>query len=294
LLLYHLDEFFCYNYIVEEALRNLEKQYWAGDSSLLYALIRQYIRSGLTELGAFQRIFPSSFSIDDKLLEFLKSSGLTEIQAYQRIYFLHHGDLDNPMSAQLIYTGMPDYWGGDMNCNADFSCCAHVFYYPATTLKDIIDEAAEEAGRYCEGLPEGTTSIQVRVALLEMLTDVGRTLYLNGNIFEAAERSYSDYHAARDGIMEAFESVSSEVDESHPGYDDAENAYTSMKDYSCGNDEIQYIMEDAKAAYDASERWEEVWLAVASLDEAYSDEYSPVAIILLQATFEPEDTLTLK
>jgi hypothetical protein len=280
---------------MDQELRALERRY-SSDPSLQYALVGKYMQSGHTELEAFERIYQDGWGrerrVNDALLKFLMADGLDEIRAYERIYFLRYGDAENLVTAKLIYTGMPDYWSGDGDCHNETSCCTHVWFGPITTLKDIIIDTEAEAGAYCEQLPEEITDLHVRLALFEMLTPEGQISYLDDSVFEAAKYSYSDFYSVREAMMEEFDKVALLVDSNHPGFDDAERAYESIKDFDHGDDEIIDIMEYAVSASKASNVWADFQGASSSLDETCSDEHTPVAIILFEA-IQNTDTLTL-
>jgi len=92
------------------------------------------------------------------------------------------------LSAQFIYNGMPDYWGGDGDRWDDNKGCLFAYYGRNTTIRDMIDEWTNDFmnGGDCDTFPEDVTAEDVRAALLAMLTDEGRKDYESGVVSEFA------------------------------------------------------------------------------------------------------------
>jgi hypothetical protein len=98
------------------------------------------------------------------------------------------------ITASFIYSGLPDYWGGEGRRNDNDAGCLFAFYGASTTLRDIIDSAADDFFNggdfdYYEGDTdpwEGVSRNDVRDALLECLTEQGRADYDSNAVSEFA------------------------------------------------------------------------------------------------------------
>jgi hypothetical protein len=92
------------------------------------------------------------------------------------------------VTASFLYSGMSDYWGGNGDRWDDNKGCLFAFYGYGTTVRDLIDQWADDFwnGGDCDTLPEGVTNEVVRAALLDMLTDQGRAEYDNNSLCEFA------------------------------------------------------------------------------------------------------------
>lgn len=93
------------------------------------------------------------------------------------------------IQAKHLYSGMPDYWGGDGNRWETNKGCLFSHYDGRSTLRGIIDGAVEDfcAGGDCDSLHADITEKDVRAALLDMLTDYGRAEYHSGAVAECAK-----------------------------------------------------------------------------------------------------------
>lgn len=93
------------------------------------------------------------------------------------------------LSADVIYSGFPDYWGGDGDRWDDNKGCLFAYYGRDTTLRDLIDSFVDDfnSGGDCDSMPDEITDHDVRIALLEMLSDQGRQDYANGALAVCAE-----------------------------------------------------------------------------------------------------------
>jgi len=105
------------------------------------------------------------------------------------------------LTASFEYVGMCDYWGGNgRRWDADAGC-VFAYYGPTTTLREVIEGAAEDyndTGDFYpaeEGAPdlfEDITAEDVKAAILESLTDKGRRDFESGAIFEGAAEYAAD------------------------------------------------------------------------------------------------------
>lgn len=93
------------------------------------------------------------------------------------------------LTATYIYSGMPDFWGGDGRRWEDDKGCIFAYYGRDTTLRDLIDSLVDDfnSGGDCDSMPDEITGDHVRTALLEMLSEQGRADYGCGAIAECAE-----------------------------------------------------------------------------------------------------------
>jgi hypothetical protein len=93
------------------------------------------------------------------------------------------------VDATFLYSGMIDYWGGDGDRWDDNAGCLFAHYGPASTLRDIIDDLVNDfiAGGDCDTLPEEVTDVDIRKALIEMLSDQGKEDYKIGALSEFAK-----------------------------------------------------------------------------------------------------------
>ena len=84
------------------------------------------------------------------------------------------------ITAEWIYTGLPDYWSGDGERWDDANGCLFAFYGNGSTLRDIVDNAIC-AGGDCDTLHEDVTEDDIRSAILDgCFNDAGRAAYANG------------------------------------------------------------------------------------------------------------------
>jgi len=97
------------------------------------------------------------------------------------------------VTAEFLYAGLPDYWGGNGDRWDDDKGCVFTYYGKNTTVRDIIDSAVDDflAGGDCDSLPKEVTDNDVRAALLASLTDIGRADYANGAVSDFAT-NYAD------------------------------------------------------------------------------------------------------
>lgn len=91
------------------------------------------------------------------------------------------------VTASYLYSGMSDYFDGH-GCD-DNQALLYAYYGRDTTLHNIVDEWVHDSwlGAAGEVIPVEVTSDDVRAALLDMLSDVGRADYENGTLSEQAE-----------------------------------------------------------------------------------------------------------
>jgi len=98
------------------------------------------------------------------------------------------------ITASYLYSGLPDYWGGDGRRHDNDAGCLFAFYGANTTLRDIIDSAVDD---FCDGGDfyvdnadvdpwVDVSQDEVREALLACLTAEGRADYDNNVISEFA------------------------------------------------------------------------------------------------------------
>jgi hypothetical protein len=91
------------------------------------------------------------------------------------------------VTAEFLYAGLPDYWGGNGDRWDDDKGCLFAYYGDGTTVRDIVDGAVDDylSGGDCDTLPDiGCDTI--REALLACLTDDGRKDYHSGAVSEFA------------------------------------------------------------------------------------------------------------
>ncbi len=98
---------------------------------------------------------------------------------------------DKPkVSAQFIYSGLPDYWPGDGDRWDDNKGCLFASYGRATTLRELVDELVSDysSGGDTDGKSafDHVSAEDVRAAILDSLTDQGRADYANDVICEFA------------------------------------------------------------------------------------------------------------
>lgn len=91
--------------------------------------------------------------------------------------------------ASFEYAGMADYWGGNGRRWDNDAGCLFAYYGKGTTLREIIDSAADDfsmSGEFDDMAWDDFDSDDVRSALLDCLTDQGRRDYKNDAVSECA------------------------------------------------------------------------------------------------------------
>jgi hypothetical protein len=96
---------------------------------------------------------------------------------------------NHTLEALFLFSGMVDYWGGDGERWDDDKGCLFAPYDHTTTVRDMIDAwvADFEGGGDCDSMPEWITALDVREALLNMLSPQGVKDYHEGALAECAE-----------------------------------------------------------------------------------------------------------
>ena len=97
------------------------------------------------------------------------------------------------VTAEFLYAGLPDFWGGNSDRWDDDKGCLFAYYGKGTTVRDIIDGMVHDflGGGDCDSLPDEVTDEMVRAALLASLTDIGRADYHSGAVSDYAT-NYAD------------------------------------------------------------------------------------------------------
>jgi len=82
------------------------------------------------------------------------------------------------LTAELLYRGMSDYWGGNSDRWEDDNGCLFAFYAGKTTWGDLVEEWVSDywGGGDCDSLPSDVSGDDVRAALLEELASYGYDL----------------------------------------------------------------------------------------------------------------------
>ena len=75
------------------------------------------------------------------------------------------------VSAELIYTGAPDYWQGNGDRWDDANGCLFAYYDCHTTIGQMIGNWIDDYnnGGDCDNLPESVTEIMIRTALVSLI-----------------------------------------------------------------------------------------------------------------------------
>jgi hypothetical protein len=117
------------------------------------------------------------------------------------------------VTAEFIYAGLPDYWGGDGDRWDDDKGCLFSTYGKDSTVKDIVEDAVADfmGGGDCDSLSEEVTDGAIRAALLDCLSDEGRKDYHNDVVSELAV-DYADANEL-DRCRGCSESMGDEHDE---------------------------------------------------------------------------------
>jgi len=118
------------------------------------------------------------------------------------------------LTATYLYSGMPDYWGGDGRRWDDDAGCVFAYYSTDTTLRDLIDSAVSDwfdNGDFITNDPEfdaweDVTEDDVRAALLDCLSEQGRADYESGALSEFAV-DYADANGYEAGEPEPEDDV---------------------------------------------------------------------------------------
>lgn len=292
---------------MDDKLRDLENRY-LDDPTLLGDLIHVYMRSGMSELEsylragaslveAFKLMYPRDArynTVNERIVSHLLTHDATGVplehprtldEAHRELYRLLFGDpSQNPVTIDLLYVGMPDYFGGNGGCYEEGSCCLYVSYGPATTLADHIEEALSESGQTCDTLPEWVSDTHLYNAFFDTFTEIGLEAYRSGEVSEMSLNFYDDYHAIRAQAMEEYQQVISVIGEDAPGAEDATRAYSSLRDYYYSDYDITDIMQDATNAANASSVWDEFLDSLQGLEDSYDQDHSPVAIYLVKVS----------
>lgn len=92
------------------------------------------------------------------------------------------------VTAEFLYSGFPDFWGGNGDRWDDDKGCLFAGYGKGTTVRDIVQDAVNDflTGGDCDSLPEEVNCETIREALLACLSDAGRKDYASGVVSEFA------------------------------------------------------------------------------------------------------------
>lgn len=90
------------------------------------------------------------------------------------------------VTAEFLYAGLPDYWGGNGDRWDDDKGCIFAPYGKDTLVRDIVQGAVNDfiTGGDCDTLHKDVNCGDIREALLACLTDEGRKDYHNGGVSE--------------------------------------------------------------------------------------------------------------
>jgi hypothetical protein len=127
------------------------------------------------------------------------------------------------VTAEFLYGGLPDYWGGNSDRWDDDKGCVFAYYGKGTTVRDIIDGAMADfiEGGDCDSFPDEVTDNDVRAALLACLTDIGRADYASGAVSDYA--SYYTYANRLDRCQDCGEKEGNPHDEDCMHHDNVED-----------------------------------------------------------------------
>jgi len=109
--------------------------------------------------------------------------------------------------ATFLYSGMPDYWKGDGSRWDDDNGCLFAYYDHTTTLRQLIDNWVSDFanGGDCDTIDENITELDIKVALLEMLSPAGVQDY-HGDELAGCAKDYRDANTEEDLANEDWES----------------------------------------------------------------------------------------
>lgn len=96
------------------------------------------------------------------------------------------------VEALFLYSGYSSYWCGDSERWEDNKGCLFTFYDHTTTLPELIEGWMEDflMGGDCDSFPEEIETDQIKQALIDMLSPLGKVEYKQGDnapICEMAE-----------------------------------------------------------------------------------------------------------
>ena len=138
------------------------------------------------------------------------------------------------VTAEFLYAGLPDYWGGNGDRWDDDKGCVFAYYGKGITVRNIIDGAVDDflGGGDCDSLPDEVTDNDVRAALLASLTDIGRADYANDTVSDFA----TDYADANG--LDRCRDCGAKMGDPHEGHCDLIMYYDDVvEDEDCPEDE---------------------------------------------------------
>jgi hypothetical protein len=138
------------------------------------------------------------------------------------------------VTAEFLYAGLPDFWGGNSDRWDEDKGCVFAYYGKGTTVRDIIDGAVDDflGGGDCDSLPDEVTDNDVRAALLASLTNEGRADYASGAV------SYLADHYADANGLDRCRDCGEKVGDSHKAICDVGKYYDDIvEDEDCPEDE---------------------------------------------------------
>lgn len=91
------------------------------------------------------------------------------------------------------YSGLSDYWGGNVRRWDDDAGCLFAYYGANTTLYQCVNQWVNDfmVGGDCDSFHGGVTEDDIRAAILDFMTEQGRADYKSGAIATCAAE-YSD------------------------------------------------------------------------------------------------------
>ncbi len=143
------------------------------------------------------------------------------------------------LTAEFLYSGIIDYWGGNGDRWDDDKGCVFASYGKGTTVRDIVDSAIVDfiGGGDCDFFPTDVTDNDVRLALLASLTDKGRADYNSGDVSDFAI-NYADANN-----LDRCRDCGERVDNQHEVacavamYDPVTYSASVVQDEDCNEDE---------------------------------------------------------